>query len=352
MRRGAVRMYDLTTVAPYGQGGASARVRVGGWLRHLDLDAEVLDYIGTRNNHPATVAQRPLRVLCAERRLRRLDPAPGTSLLLHREASPFSRGALEVALMRGAGRGIYDFDDALQWDHSGGLRRRMFAKPHKCLCAVRTADMVIAGNHTLADWASQWAREVVVVPSCIEPADYSVKQDYRLHQPPRLLWIGSPSTESQLRTAVPALLEVNRRTGAVVWVVSSGTAELGELSPMVKRLEWSRDTVKSAVTEADIAIGPLVDGLYEQGKCAYKLLQYGAAALPVVATPVGANRTALEALGGTAANDTAEWVAALMHWIEAADHERAAAGAAARSAVQHSYSYASWSRTWRAAVGV
>jgi len=352
VRRGTVDVPDLTVVSPYGQGGASARVRVHGWLRHLDLDAEVLDYLGTRDNHPATIAEHPMGVLRAERRLRRLDPAPGPPLLLHREASPFSRGALEAALLRTATRGVYDFDDALQWDRGGSRLRGLFAKPRKCLRAVRDADLVIAGNHSLADWATQWARQVVVVPSCVEPDDYVVKQIYRLHQPPRLLWIGSPSTEGQLRSAAPALLEVARRTGAVLRVISSGHADLAGLTPMVQRVNWSPEAVNAAVAESDIAIGPLVNGLYEQGKCAYKLLQYAAAGLPIVATPIGANRTVLAALGATAVTDTEEWVTGLMAWIDATDTDRAGGAAAARQAVQRDYSYAAWSPTWRAAVGL
>jgi glycosyltransferase involved in cell wall biosynthesis len=35
---------------------------------------------------------------------------------------------------------------------------------------------------------------------------------------------------------------------------------------------------------------PLVDGPFERGKCGYKLVQYMASGLPVVASPVGVNK--------------------------------------------------------------
>jgi glycosyltransferase involved in cell wall biosynthesis len=54
---------------------------------------------------------------------------------------------------------------------------------------------------------------------------------------------------------------------------------------------------------------PLVDHPWERGKCGYKLVQYMASGLPVVASPVGVN-TELVAHGinGFLASSAAEWV--------------------------------------------
>lgn len=345
-------MSTLTVVTPYGSTAASRRVRVDGWVRHLGLEVELTEYLGTRDNRPRTLARRPGQVIAAERDVRRLAERPRDRVLVQREATPISRGSVEARLLARADHSVYDFDDALQWDFAGSTLRRAIAKHRKCLAAVRHADRVIAGNETLATWAAQWCRDVVVVPSCVEPDDYAVKQSYCLQDPPRLLWIGSPSTEIQLRAAAPALLEVAGRTGAVLEVVSSGDLTLGPLDAMVERTSWSFAATRSATAKADVAIGPLIDGLFEQGKCAYKLLQYAAAALPVVGTPVGANRRVLHAIGATPASTTQQWVDGLMSWIEASEGERAAAGASARAAVEEGYAYAAWSRVWRAAVGV
>jgi glycosyltransferase involved in cell wall biosynthesis len=341
----------LTTVAPYGRSGASARVRVVEWVERLGLDAQAFDYLGLPHSRPWALLRDPAALLKAEHRIRRLAARPPQVLLLHREASPLSRGGLESALLSAAAHGVYDFDDALQWDHGRGpIPRRLAPKSGKCLAAVRAADRVIAGNPLLADWACEWARDVVVIPSCVDPNDYVVKTDHALHDPPRLGWVGSPTTERYLQRLAPALLEGHRRWGARLTVVSSGTAALGPLDVMVDRVEWSEGVVAPSMVGWDVAIAPLGSDLLARGKCAYKLLQYAAAGLPVVGSPVGANRQVLEAIAGLPASSIDDWGAALAAILEAPESERADRGARARAAVTRDYSYDAWATTWLAAV--
>ena len=58
----------------------------------------------------------------------------------------------------------------------------------------------------------------------------------------------------------------------------------------VESLPWSADTEAAVIAECDVGIMPLRDTPWEQGKCAYKLIQYMACGLPTVASPIGANR--------------------------------------------------------------
>ena len=76
---------------------------------------------------------------------------------------------------------------------------------------------------------------------------------------------------------------------------------------------------------------PLTDDAWSRGKCAFKLLQYMAAALPCVASPVGANTEAvMDGVNGFHAADVDEWERSLEKLIDSPEL-RARFGANGRS---------------------
>lgn len=343
-------MTALVVASSYGASGASSRVRVLEWLRFLGLEAEVHDYLGTANVRPATLLRRPADVLRAERRLRALRSGPAPErLLVSRSMGPFTGGRLEAALLRRAGWGVYDVDDALHADDRGGIHR-FFGEAAGWAPAVRAADLVVAGNEHLAEAAAGLAREVTVIPSCVHPDAYPLKQDYAVGPVPRLLWLGSASTERYLDAVAPALVEVHRRTGARLTVISAGERPLGALDAMTDRVAWDGARTDALLAGADCGLMPLPDTPFTRGKCAYKLLQYGAAGLPAVASPVGVNAQVIGQLGGWAATGTDEWVDALVECLTAPEADRRARGRAARQAVEEGYSYAAWAPAFRRAL--
>lgn len=332
----------LVVGASYGPAGASTRVRVLDWLRFLDLEAEVHDYLGSPNVRPGTLLRDPLGVLAAERRLRALRSGPPAErLLVSRSMGPFTRGRLEAQLMRRAEWGVYDFDDALHADRRGGVHR-FFGEGAGWATAVRGADLVIAGNDVLAEAAAGLNPDVTVIPSCVDPDDYPRKEDYAVGEVPRLLWLGSPSTERYLDDVAPALLRVHRMTGARLTVISAGNRPLGELDVMTDRVTWDGPRTDRLLAEADCGLMPLPDIPYTRGKCAYKLLQYGAAALPAVASPVGVNARVVGQLHGLAATDEASWVEAVLALLSEPEAARRDRGLAARRAVEEHYSFSAW----------
>jgi glycosyltransferase involved in cell wall biosynthesis len=340
----------LQVFAPYGRTGGSARVRVFQWLEHTGIRHHLHDYVGTATLSPLAVLSRPGAALRREVDVRRRFRSPD-SVLIHRAVTPLSRGEVESRILRGGRLGVYDFDDAIQWEPPlPDLAHRLFPRAGAAVAAVQAADRVIAGNSTLAEWAAGHNADVRVIPSCVEPGYYVRKRSYELSDPPVLGWIGSASTERYLDAIAPALLEVHRQTGAVLVIVGAAAAKPGQLDPMIRRIPWTETIVHNRVADWDIGLTPLADRLYERGKCGYKLIQYGAAALPAVGSPVGVNRELLSGMAGLAPTSTVEWVDALLSVINATSDEREAMGATARRLVDSSYSYSSWAEQWCAAV--
>jgi glycosyltransferase involved in cell wall biosynthesis len=332
----------LVIGSSYGPAGASTRVRALDWMRFLGLEAQVLDYLGTPNVRPGTLLRQPWGVVTAERRLRSLRREdPWERFLVSRSLGPFTRGRLEAALLERAGWGVYDFDDALYADTRGGVHR-FFGEAAGWSTAVRGADLVIAGNAALAEAAAALNPEVRVIPSCVDPRAYPRKSSYTVGAVPRLIWLGSPSTEPYLQAVASALLQVHRLTGARLTVVSGGQRSLEELDVMTDRVTWDGSRTDALLADADCGIMPLPDNPFSRGKCAYKLLQYGAAGLPAVASPIGVNADVIGQLDGLAPAAADCWVDALLGVLREPEARRRARGEAARRAVEDHYSFDAW----------
>jgi glycosyltransferase involved in cell wall biosynthesis len=343
----------IHVVTPYGRDGPSSRVRVFEWLDRIETPVSLSSYISHRNASPAQVARRPLAVLAAERRLRRMAADRPQRLLLHREASPLSRGSLERRLLSSSEWSVYDFDDALQWDWGeGGFLRRLAPKAVKAQIAVQHADRVIAGSPVLADWASAHNDDVVLIPSCVSPDAYRRKADYEVSDPPRLGWIGSSGNERYLRLVAPALQQVHRRTGARLTLIGTTRPSLGDLESLIDRVPWSEVSQHRGLGDFDVGIAPLPDEPYARGKCGYKLLQYAAAGTPAVASPVGVNAQMLSQLGMPAATDEGEWVDAILDLLASSTETRATLGRRARDVASRHYSYDAWLPRWKEAIGI
>jgi glycosyltransferase involved in cell wall biosynthesis len=338
-------------VTPYGRGAGSARVRVFEWLDLVDSDFVVSSYLARSDARPSQLARRPTAVARAELRLRELAAARPKRLLLHREASPLSRGHLERQLITRSEFAVYDFDDALQWDYgSGGLARRLAPKAAKAVTAVGCADRVIAGSPVLAEWASGLHHDVRVIPSCVDPSAYVCKTGYALHDPPRLGWVGSRDNERCLLLIADALTEVHHRTAARLTLIGTTRRSLGPLEGFIDRLAWSEAVQRTVLADLDIGLMPVSDTPYSRGKCGYKLLQYGASGLPAVASPTGVNKEILARFGLPGPRSRGEWTDAILGLLECPAAERARHGARMRQVTCQEYSYQAWLTQWRAAL--
>jgi glycosyltransferase involved in cell wall biosynthesis len=257
-------------------------------------------------------------------------------------------------LLARASLGVYDIDDGLPWDHGnlpglGHWTKRPFPRALVARRAADAADRVVAGNEVLADWADQHCADVRIVPTCVEPTDYEVRDRWAVGDPPVLGWIGSPATEGYLVAIAPALAEVHRRTGARLSIISGSGPVPVQLATFTDKRVWDASSNRM-IADWDVGLMPLRDGLYERAKCGYKLLQYAASGVPAVGSPVGVNRELLQGMRGLCPVDVDEWVDALT-MIIAEPPVRRAERAAAGFHVAQAHSYEAWQDAFLDAVG-
>jgi hypothetical protein len=102
------------------------------------------------------------------------------------------------------------------------------------------------------------------------------------------------------------------------------------------------ETEVSAIQSMDIGVMPLTDTPWARGKCGYKLIQYMACGLPVIASPVGVNKDIVEhGVNGFLAETDKEWCSAIETLLSDSELRRRM-GAAGRKKVEESYSLQVW----------
>lgn len=236
-------------------------------------------------------------------------------------------------------RRVFDVDDAIYVRKP----RRLGDPPHdsrwrraKFAATCRNVDVVAAGNEVLAGVAGAAARETVVMPTSIDTASY-LRSTATAADPPTVAWIGSPENLVYLEMIRPALARLAaRHPRLTLRVICSSFPDWPEVR--IERIPWSAATEAAALAGSHIGVMPLTDDEWSRGKCAFKLLQYMAAALPCVASPVGANTEAvLDGVTGFHARSPEEWEHGLGRLIESPPL-RERFGAAGHARVEERYS--------------
>jgi glycosyltransferase involved in cell wall biosynthesis len=211
------------------------------------------------------------------------------------------------ALRRHARKIIYDFDDAVMYsdkcpDTPSPKRLRDFQR------TVGLADLVIAGNVYLAEHARKFNSNVEILPTGLDTGEYDVKITRPNDGKVRLVWIGSKVTLPYLKEITPALEEIGSRLKNVVLrVISDEFIDLQNMK--VEKCAWSQQTQACDLVECDIGLAPLPDNPFTRGKCGFKILQYTAAGLPSVVSPVGVNaRLVRDGVNGYHAVTIKDWI--------------------------------------------
>jgi len=268
-------------------------------------------------------------------RLRRYDV-----IWLHCELFPYLPGMFEKLVGLGGKPLVYDYDDAVFHWYDGlalPLARRSLAR--KLEPVLRSAAACICGNEYLKDYASRFCQRSIVLPTVVDTSIY--RPVPRRSDQIVIGWIGSPSTWCNVQPLLPMLAELCRDMSVRFRVIGAGAQAEADQFPGLELVEWSEATEIAELQQIDIGIMPLLDLPFQRGKSGYKLIQYMACGLPVVASPVGVNREIVaDGRNGFLASNDEGWRAALVRLINEPDL-RTQMGSRGRERVKADFSLAS-----------
>jgi len=210
---------------------------------------------------------------------------------------------------------IYDFDDAIMYspkrpssDRSSHLR--LFRR------TAKLSDMIIAGNFYLAEHAKRFNDNVQLLPTGLDTKEYELGPCVSDDEKIRLVWIGSKTTLRYLKEIKPALEEIGSHfSNVVLRIICDEFIELEKME--VEKCRWFLEKQAADLTSGDIGLAPLPDNRFTRGKCGFKILQYQAAGLPVVASPIGTNSIYVrDNITGFLVTEVQEWTDRITQLIE------------------------------------
>lgn len=148
---------------------------------------------------------------------------------------------------------------------------------------------VIVANDLLAERFGKLNRNIIKVPTAVD-LDRYVSASEKVEKFPRftLVWIGNPATFPYLEQFAPVLRKMAKICDFELLMIGKSSWTLPGVP--CRSADWSEETEAELLTRSHAGLMPLPDEPFARGKSAYKLIQYAAAGIPALGSPIGENK--------------------------------------------------------------
>lgn len=229
------------------------------------------------------------------------------NLIIERELFPYLPYGIEKWFLKGKNY-ILDYDDNV-WEEYRG-KKQLEGKYDDL---VKNAVGVIVGNDYLEHYVRKLNSNVIKIPTVINLDLYQSTLPIKKFDRFSLVWIGSPITYRYIEAFASTFQELAKTLDFDLIIIASRALKDKAIPGVSMRFyDWSSETEITLLKQSHVGIMPLNDDPFSVGKSGFKLIQYQAAGLPSVASPVGENCTIIQAgMNGFLPKTQNEWVNAI-----------------------------------------
>jgi len=196
---------------------------------------------------------------------------------------------------------ILDYDDAVYVPY----QKNWWLK-NKIPEIIKLAKVVTVGNEILFQYSKKYNPNTYLIPDSLDIQQYIPKTEPNLNPPYVIGWTGTPVTAYFLKIIISSLQKLSQEIPLILRCIGSENFEVQGVK--VENIPWEEKKEPALVRSFDVGIMPLTDEPFSWGKSGLKIIQYFAAGIPVVASPIGWNRNLVKNnINGFLANNEEEW---------------------------------------------
>lgn len=257
-------------------------------------------------------------------------------IIIEKELVTFMPFFMERMLLRGC-KFILDYDDNINARYQVGFVRIFLSD--KIIKMGNIACGITVGNHWYMEFYEKVDQsKIYYLPTVINRDLYLKEKPVRQDNSLKIVWIGSLSTVKYLKSIDQVLIDLQSKYNFKLKVIGAKI----DLKCNVEFAEWNSRTEIDELMLSDIGIMPLEDTNWEKGKCGFKLIQYMASGLPVVASYSNANSEIINEDCGFIAKNQIDWYNHLSLLLSSPSL-REHLGSNGRKRIYEHYSYQTWS---------
>jgi len=261
-------------------------------------------------------------------------------VFIYREAFMLGTTIFEKMLRARNALIVFDFDDAIWLNDTseGNANLNWLKKPSKTSSIIKIADLILAGNTYLANYAKTFNPRIEIMPTTIDTNYHKRKYEIQNKSSVCIGWTGTSTTLKHFEIIIPVLkkLKIKYSDKISFKIIVNFPYSLPELN--IEQTNWSLEKEIDDLQEIDIGIMPLPNNEWSKGKCGFKGLQYMALEIPTIMSSVGVNsEIIIDGQNGFLANSEDEWVEKLSLLIEN-QNLRNSFGKNGRKTVEEKYS--------------
>ena len=322
-------MVRVVGIVPYhADSCAGQRFRIELWRRHLaarSIEIELLPFsderltttLWSRGRYVDKAVQLGrcyLRQVAQMVRTRRPHV-----VYLYREAALVGPALLEHLARAWRAPVVYDIDEPLFRPYvspnSGRLNALKFFGKYDSLIAL--ADRVWSVNEAIAEHARPLAKRVDIVPMAVDTERYSPGPPPSV-DPLRIGWMGTRTSQKNLQTLAAPLRRLSAERELLLRVLGDEPMSISGVPLEFQR--WSFAEEIALLRACAIGAVPVLHDEWSPWKFYFKLVQFMALGIPVVAAAEGSNRDIVEdGVNGLLARTDQEWYEKLRVLAEDAD---------------------------------